>query len=210
AQGPFGLGLLFFTGIVNNPKVFYCPSVLTGEYSFQYYSAPGYNWPAMTPLAQQQGDGNPFVRCGYNYYPQSKITQAVSTSEGTLHLPAMTFETVSFNVPNPPGGASPNSTTEPAPIKTTVLNQNLAIAVDSLKTWSLINHKEAGNPYGLNAAFPDGHVRFEPVNGNNRKNSYLPFDRYDLWDPTISDGPGETSYSGSMPAFRIIMSGFQP
>ncbi|HEV2453977.1 MAG TPA: prepilin-type N-terminal cleavage/methylation domain-containing protein [Verrucomicrobiae bacterium] len=210
--GPFGLGQLYFSGIINNPQVFYCSSVLTSPnfliYTYSYYSAPTYPWPSMTPAAQTYGDGNAFVRCGYNYYPQSKTTQPVSTSAGTLNLPALTFETVTFNPPSPPGGTSPNTTTEPAPLKITQINQNLAMGVDSLKDWSLINHQMHGNPYGLNAVFPDGHVRFETVTGNNRKTSYAPFDRYDLWDPTISGGPGQSKYSDSTPAARIIMNGF--
>ncbi|HEY1787646.1 MAG TPA: prepilin-type N-terminal cleavage/methylation domain-containing protein [Verrucomicrobiae bacterium] len=210
--GPFGLGQLFFSGIVANPQVFYCPSVLTAPqfqiYTYGYYSAPNYPWPSMTQAAVTYGDGNPFVRCGYNYYPQSKTVQAVSTSSGTLNLPALTFETVTFNPPNPPGGTSPNSTTEPAPMKITQINQTLAMGVDSLKTWSLINHQYHGNPYGLNAVFPDGHVRFELVRGNNKKSSNLPFDPL-LWDPTINQGPGNTAYNSSTPAFRIIFNAYQ-
>jgi len=208
--GPFGLGQLFFYGGVNNPQVFYCPSVLTGEYAFSYYTAPGYNWPAMTPEAQAQGDGNAFVRCGYNYYPQSKTLQSVSGPSGTMTLPAVTFETQSFTPPNPPGGTSPNTADEPAPMKMTDVNQNLALAVDSLKNWQLINHQYRGSPYGLNAAFPDGHVRFQTVNGNSKSGSNLPFDPV-LWStPDFTNGPGETSYTSPTPAARIIMAGYRP
>ena len=224
STGPFGLGQLFFDSGVNNPQVFYCPSVQPGdypdaaEYTISWYSGPGYPWPSLTPTAatqgQQIGDNNPFVRTGYNYYPQSKNTQAISTSFGTIQLPTMTFGTVAFNPPTPPGGIVPNSTTEPAPLKMTQVNQNLAMAVDSLKYWSVINHRLHGNPYGLNVVFPDGHVRFETVNGNSRKNSNAPFDP-NLWDtPSQSLGPGQTDYagddSGGTPAFRIILNGFQP
>lgn len=208
--GPYGLGTLYFDAGVKNPQVFYCPSVpMNDEYSYFTYSAPGYPWPAIPP--NYPYGPNDFVRCGYNYFPQPKATQPVSTSLATLNLPAVTYPSqgMTFTPPNPPGGAQ-NQVTEPIQYRTTDLNMTKAVAVDSLKTWSLINHQHHGNPYGLNAAFPDGHVRFESVNGNNKKKSYLPFDQYDLWDPTISGGPGETAVSDATPAFRIILNGFQP
>ena len=207
--GPYGLGQLFFTAGVNNPQVFYCPSVLTGEYAYNTYSAPGYAWPAIPP-GYQYGP-NDFVRCGYNYFPQSKTTQVVSTPAGNLNLPIISYpsQAMTFSPPSPPGGTV-NQVTEPSPIKITDVNMSKALAVDSLKTWTEINHKYRNNPYGLNAVFPDGHVRFQTVNGNNKKNSYLPFDQYALWDPNVPSGPGETTISGNPPAFRIIMNGFQP
>jgi prepilin-type N-terminal cleavage/methylation domain-containing protein len=208
--GPYGLGALYFYAGVANGKVFYCPTVLSGEYSFDNYSAPGYPWPSMTPVAIQTGDGNPFVRCGYNYYPQSKTTIPVSSGGGTFNLPVVNFSpsALSFNVPTPPGGTSPNTSTEPIPIKVTQVNLNLAMAVDSLRDTPDINHKYRSNPYGENACFPDGHVRFESINGNNKKNSNAPFDPV-LWG--VSGGPGETSYSlGGGYAAGIIMAGFQP
>ncbi|MGH7940675.1 MAG: prepilin-type N-terminal cleavage/methylation domain-containing protein [Limisphaerales bacterium] len=214
AIGPVGLGQLYFTGIIKNPKVFYCSAVLSDPqfqmYTFDYYNAPGYPWPSTTSqgLADHNNSNPDFIRTGYDYYPQAKLTQPVSTSRGTLNLPALKFETVTFNPPNPPGGTTPNSPTEPAPLRVTDVNQNLALAVDSLKTWNLINHQHHGQPYGVNAVFPDGHVRFETIRGNNTKGSDAPFDPL-LWDPFISGGPGETSYVSSTPAFRIIFDGYQ-
>jgi prepilin-type N-terminal cleavage/methylation domain-containing protein len=209
AAGPYGLGALYFFAGVANGKVFYCPTVLTGEYAFDYYNAPGYTWPAITPTAVAQGDGNPFVRCGYNYYPQSKTSITISSGGGSFNLPVVNFSTtaMSFNPPNPPG--APNTVNnEPMPMKITQANLNLAMAVDSLRDTPDINHKYHGNPYGENACFPDGHVRFEGINGNNKKNSNAPFDPV-LWG--VSGGPGQTSYSlGSGYAAGIIMAGFQP
>lgn len=211
-SGPYGLGTLYFDAGIKNPKVLYCPSVLSGEYSYTTYSAPSYPWPAIPP-GYQYGP-NDFIRCGYNYFPQPKATQQISTPVGTLTIPAVTYPSqgTTFYPPNPPGGTQ-NQVTEPTAYRTTELNMNKAVAVDSLKDWAGINHKMRGSPYGLNVAFPDSHVRFESVNGNNRKNSYSPFDKNDLWDDTIPQGPGETTVSGNttgnVPAFRIIMNGFQ-
>ncbi len=132
AAGPYGFGALYFYAGVNNGKVFYCPTVLTGEYAFDNYNAPGYNWPSCAPA--NAASGNPFVRCGYNYYPQSKTT---TTLAGSLTIPAVTFfpSPLSFSVPNPPGGTSPNTSTEPIPMKITTVNLNLAMACDALKTY---------------------------------------------------------------------------
>jgi prepilin-type processing-associated H-X9-DG protein len=209
--GPFGLGQLYFYAGVNDPRVFYCPAVQTGLYAFSTYSAPGYPWPAMTPADLPPAtDGNPFVRTGYTYYPQSRIlTQVVALPGGTLTIPACNFVDMNFNPPNPPGG-TPNSGAYPAPLTMTQVNLKKAMAVDAMTIWASINHQYRGQPYGLNALFPDGHVRLQTVSGNNKKNSYAPFDRSDLWDPTILQGPAETAYSSTLPAFRIIMNGFQP
>jgi prepilin-type processing-associated H-X9-DG protein len=210
--GPFSFGQLFFYAGVNNPQVFYCPSVQTGTFSYAYYDAPGYPWPALTPTtaADPMNNGNPFVRCGYNYYPQSRTTTTVTDGGGPVNLPVVTFALQSFTVPNPPGGTSPNTSTEPVPMKTTQLNLNKAVAVDTLKLFAQINHQYRGQPYGLNALFPDGHVRFQPVAGNNKKASNKPFDPL-LWDPSVAGGPGQTSYTeGGGYTAGIIMSGFQP
>jgi prepilin-type N-terminal cleavage/methylation domain-containing protein len=210
--GPMGLGALYYYAGVNNGKVFYCPTVLTGEYSFDYYNQPGYPWPSMTPVAAADpgNNGNPFVRCGYNYYPQSKTTTTISTGGGNFLLPTMTFASATFTAPNPPGGPTQSAQTFAVQQKLTQVNLNLADAVDSLKTMAQVNHKYHGNPYGENAVFPDGHVRFQPIVGNNRKNSNAPFDPL-LWDPNVSGGPGQTSYSlGSGFAAGIIMAGWKP
>lgn len=208
-SGPFGFGQLFFYAGVHNPEVFYCPSVQTGEYAYSYYNAPGYPWPALTPAFAALGSGNSFVRCGYNYYPQSKTTVMIGTASGLVNLPAVTFATETFTVPNPPGGTSPNSILAPVPMKTTQLNLNKAVAVDELNSLTLINHQYRGQPYGLNASFPDGHVRFQTVAGNNKKGSNEPFDQNLWFNP--STGPGETSYSeGGLYTAGIIMNGFQP
>jgi prepilin-type processing-associated H-X9-DG protein len=211
--GPYGFGQLFFYAGMNNPQVFYCPSVETGVYSYSDYDAPGYPWPAMTPIGVAQGDANPFVRCGYNYYPQSKTTETITTPGGNFNLPVVNFAIATFTPPNPPGGTSPNTSEEPVPMKTTQINLSKAVAVDKLTLFAQINHEYRGQPYGLNALFPDGHVRFQPVAGNNKKNSNKPFDPL-LWDPNSGgggEGPGETSYGfGASYVAGIIMAGYQP
>jgi len=212
--GPYGLGTLFFDAGIKNGQVFYCPSVpVNDEYNYSTYAQSGYPWPAIPP-GYKYGP-NDFIRCGYNYFPEPKATQLFSGLKGNMYLPSVTYpsQPMTFTPPTPPGG-TPNQVTEPTPVRTTELNIAKAMAVDSLKEWATINHTYRGNPYGLNAAFPDGHVRFESINGNNAAKSYLPFDKGSLWDNTIAGGPGESTVDGTTtentPAFRIIMNGFQP
>lgn len=199
-QGPYGFAPLYFASIVRNPTTFYCPAVETGEYSYSAYAAPGYPWPSIPPgFGAEFGTANPYVRIGYNYYPQSKQTQTLSDeygifNVGTLHYGgAITF--------NPPGGV-PNTVDDPIPFKITQVNLNKSMGVDVLSAWANINHYYRGQPYGLNAVFPDGHVSFQPVNGNSKKGSNAPFDP-NLW--SAANGPGENP-----DVFRIIMNGFQP
>jgi prepilin-type N-terminal cleavage/methylation domain-containing protein len=217
SQGPFGLGQLFFYAGVNNGQVFYCPSILTGEYSYSYYTAAGYPWPAMTPAAES-GDGNAFVRTGYDYYPQGKGSlTSVQGPSGTVQVPTCTFYPspgITFTPPNPPGGTV-NTLDVPEQMKISQVNLNKAICDDSLKTWTTMNHLYRGNPYGQNALFPDGHVRFESVNGNNKLLSSAPFD-YNVWSlgagsSGAAQGPGESNWGGGGEwAAFIIMSGYQP
>jgi type II secretory pathway pseudopilin PulG len=206
--GPFSFGQLYFYAGVKNPQVFYCPTVQAGEYAYTSYTGPGYPWPAIP--ANYQFGPNAFVRCGYNYYPQSRIlTQIVSLPTGNITLPACNFAETTFNPPSPPGG-TPNSGTYATPLTLSQVNPQKAVAVDALTIWAGINHQYRGVPYGLNAAFPDGHVRFQTINQYDKRNSYQPFDQRDLWDPYIVGGPGDSSYSSAQPTFRIIMNGFQP
>jgi prepilin-type N-terminal cleavage/methylation domain-containing protein len=209
-QGPYGLGLLYFNDMLKNPKVFYCPAVTTGEYSYDAYTAPGLPWPSIPAnFGTTYNTGNAYVRCGFNYYPQSKQTQTVSDQYGTFNLPALTYAnntgtTMTFNPPN----AAPNTVShEPNIIKyTSQLNPVKAMAVDSLKTWALINHKYRSQPFGLDVLFGDGHANFCVVGANDRKNSNLPFDP-ELWDPNDVNGQGPGQ---DLDGFRIIMNGYQP
>ncbi|HEY1788433.1 MAG TPA: hypothetical protein VGJ73_09775, partial [Verrucomicrobiae bacterium] len=207
-QGPYNFALLYFASIVKNPLTFYCPAVQTGFYAYPTYTASGYPWPAIPPSYSQLGSGNAYIRTGFAYYPQAKQTQSISDQYGNFILPALVYAnnvgtTITFNPP----GAPPNTIShEPAQLKISQVNVSKAMGVDALETWASINHQFRGQPYGLNAVFPDGHVSFQPVNGNNKRNSNRPFDP-ELWNPNDINGQGPIE---DVDGFRIIMSGFQP
>jgi prepilin-type N-terminal cleavage/methylation domain-containing protein/prepilin-type processing-associated H-X9-DG protein len=209
SQGPYGLGLLFFNGECPNGQVFYCPSQPSGgEYTFPTYSAPGYPWPSIPPSYTASSDD--YVRCAYNYFPQPKFgtTNVSGDDANNVIVPALTYQShsITFTAPNPPGGTAQSGLTEPVLLRTTQVDPTKAMVVDLTKDWISIGHKHRSFPYGVNACFGDGHVRFETVNGNNQKGSCRPFDPK-LWDPldTGGEGPGN-----DMVAFQVIMNGYQP
>jgi len=201
-EGPYGLGLLFFGNEIQDPQVLYCPALLTGNYCYSTYAEPDWPWPSIP--ADYTG-GNPYVRCGYNFYPQMKTTETLSTIYGTVTLPLLT-ESKQVCVSPYPGDPVQAAKNYPIAFKTTDMNQALAMAADALTTFRAIPHKANGVPIGDNVLFGDGHVTFVPVNGNSAKGSFSPFDPR-LWDPFSGGGSGPCN---DQTAFRIIFQAFLP
>lgn len=201
-QGPYALGLLFFSGAVPNGKVFYCPAIKLGEYTFETYDEGNYPWPS---IPADYTYGNPYVRCSIDYYPESLNEAPVGTSYGTYDLPLLTSTKMTFVSPNPNDPAE-SAMTVPTPLKTTDVDPTKAMACDMIDTVSDIAHRSGSSPDGVDALFGDGHVKYVPYGVNSKKGSGMPFDP-NLWDPNSGggQGPGEDPT-----AFRIIMNGFQP
>ena len=174
-QGPYGLGLLFFGKEVADPKIFYCPNIQSGHFAYNCYAEPGWPWPSIPPDYINIGP-NPYVLCGYNYYPQPRATDTLSgSSYGTVTLPILRVQIMTFKSPNP-GDPTQPPITEPVPLKVTEINPALSEATDELSTFQNLSHKSAGRPVGANAVFGDGHVNFTDVRTHSTKNSQQPFD----------------------------------
>jgi prepilin-type N-terminal cleavage/methylation domain-containing protein/prepilin-type processing-associated H-X9-DG protein len=206
SQGPYGLGLLYFGGQVKDPRVFYCASIASGEYAFNSYAAPNYPWPSIPPASTYS---DTYIRCGYNYYPEPKAVEQVSGDDANnVTVPVLTYQnqSITFAAPNPPGGGPQSGLTEPVLLKSTQIDPTKAMAMDLVKDRADIGHKHRGNPYGINALFGDGHVRFQSVSGNSAKGSCAWFDPK-LWDPldTGQEGPGNDPVG-----FRVVVNGFLP
>jgi prepilin-type N-terminal cleavage/methylation domain-containing protein/prepilin-type processing-associated H-X9-DG protein len=198
-RGPYNLGLLYFSKATPDPQVFYCPSLNKNSSSKSYAYYATQRWPS-TPA----GTNDDNVRTAYNYYPQSKETEAVSSSYGFFNLPALSPSGVDITFTTPSG--SDNTVKEfTPPLKLSASDPNKSVSADELMTLANLSHRYNSKPGGVNVLFGDAHVRFVTVKTNSRKGSYLPFDP-NLWSD-LSGGPGPGS---DKDAFRVILNAFQP
>jgi hypothetical protein len=180
-RGPYNLGLLFFSSIVQNPEVFYCPSSakVSENWSYAYYRTAPNPWPS-TPA--NSADDN--VRTTYNYYPQPRELERIQGYE----LPVLAYSTYFDSLGN--------KLTQPVAMKTSQADPNRTMSTDLLHSLESIPHKSGVATAGLNALFTDSHVRFQTVRANP-----MAFNKV-LWaDP----GPG-----GSPLNFRRVLYYFQP
>jgi prepilin-type N-terminal cleavage/methylation domain-containing protein len=192
-RGPYNLGLLWSTKAVADPKAFYCPSANTSSPTnrdYAYYSTQ--NWPS-TPV----GSGDDNVRTDYNYYPQPKQTERVTSSYGINYLPALSPSGVTLTFAAPDGTVNTVKEATP-PLKTTELDQNKSVCIDKLQSIKGLNHRSSGNPAGVNVLFGDAHVNFIPYKANTRPGQM--FDNT-YWVADPGNDPN---------AFRIIVSLPQP
>jgi prepilin-type N-terminal cleavage/methylation domain-containing protein/prepilin-type processing-associated H-X9-DG protein len=199
-EGPYGFGLLFFRHDIQNAQTFYCPSIkkqpLLQTYAYDTYTEPGWPWPSIPPdiaTIDPYWNGNPYVRCSYNFYPESRLTGTIDDpTYGTVTLPVLRQQSVTF-----PGQSAIKL---PVPFKTTDANPGKAMCTDVMQSIDGLSHKMNGHPGGVNVLYGDGHVTFVVVDGNNRRGSNDPFDPR-FW----RTGPGEDPTG-----FRLIMNAFQP
>jgi prepilin-type N-terminal cleavage/methylation domain-containing protein/prepilin-type processing-associated H-X9-DG protein len=210
SQGPYAFGSLFFTKTIPNAQVFYCPSVITGVYSYQNYTSGTNAWPTSPPASggAPGNDGNPYIRCGYNYYPQNAetITSHVQ-SFGEQTLPVQNFESVVFISPIPTDPVE-SAINVMIPLKTTQIQINKSLCLDEINgangQYSGLSHKKGNTPYGVNVLYGDGHLYFASVAQNfvSSGSTYAPFDPA-LWasGTVVQNDPIE---------FEMIVNAFHP
>jgi prepilin-type N-terminal cleavage/methylation domain-containing protein/prepilin-type processing-associated H-X9-DG protein len=147
------LGGLWPTKAITEGQTFYCPSNLDPPYMYASYSTPGPFPNGWNPNAQGL-NGNPYLRSGYSYFPQSKTLQRVVVDNGVgpQMLPAL-----------PPNAGFGQSLLL---IKSPSVDPMKSMAVDVVSSVSALSHKVLGRPAGLNALFGDGHVRWQDIRQN--------------------------------------------
>lgn len=140
----YGLGRLFMDDIIQEGKVYYCPSAPKGipgggvtgvSYRYQEYSNNGQTFPWNN---DESGHGPERVRSSFNYTPQAKNTsKAVSSSNGSGNFPEMAK-------------------------KTSQLYEGYIMANDVLWDTDHLSHKKGNGKRaaGVNALFSDGSVDF--------------------------------------------------
>jgi prepilin-type N-terminal cleavage/methylation domain-containing protein len=77
---PMKLACLYASGIISNPKLFYCPACTVDDYKWQSYSDP-LPWEKL-PKTYTSGSGNQWVRTGYIFRPMDKKWNATSSTYG--------------------------------------------------------------------------------------------------------------------------------
>lgn len=171
-RGPYNLGLLHFCGLIKDAKIFYCASAkkVSDNWTYEKYTVAG-TWPS-------SDDDN--VRTSYNYYPQRKETELVKGVEvGKLIYTKVKYAYGELN--------------NVAPMKSTAINNLKSMSTDLVHNLNAAPHKDA-NIAGLNALFPDGHVRWQTARGNPQ-----------AFDPKLWDNVGSNPEN-----FRILMNSWQP
>jgi type II secretory pathway pseudopilin PulG len=177
-RGPYNLAPLFLTRTVWDAKIFYCPGLtrLPSSRSYDYYATPPHSWPS-TPAGSM--DDN--VRTGYNYYPQLRATERLTTAYGVFYVPMGALRASS-------------------PAKLSALDPTKSITTDLVNSSASLSHQASGSVAGLNALFPDGRVVFQNARTDPRTGIDSP------WSPTLwASGPGNDPS-----AFRIIMNDWRP
>ena len=186
------LGLLYITGLLPSPSIFYCasnPRNPNDVYNADYYQDSNYKW----PFGMFDGSNpNKYVRSGYSYFPQNRK----SDPAGPQQIPGLLGSPVLLPAVNPKETASGNggqgaSTPVSSWNVVTAMKENnvdpaKAMVCDNLANSDNIYHRgRSGTVAGLNALFGDGHVRWQDA----KKNPAL-FNKNGVWSNIDSGNAG--------------------
>lgn len=181
--GPYNLGVLWWYGHMPNPKVLYCPGnkgLQNGIYTYDHYTIRN-GEPRIWPLGNATDAARTGINCGFNYYPQLRERDAGG-------LPKMIVN---------PGSATGEHRSNS---RITDLDPNKSMVTDLVHdaiTPDTFSHKSGGNIAGINALFPDGHVKWQ-----NARSLPHAFDAA-LWTPPNHVG-------NNWQSFRMVMDMWQP
>ena len=165
------LGLLYVGNYLRAPEVFYCPSSRQKK-DYRVVFEKKYFESAKVPWPMYAVDGQ--VNMTYMYFPQTDILSR-KESEAKLDWTQVAS-------------------------KQTQLSSQRSILTDLIYTWGTMAHTSGKNPYGINALWGDGHVKFSTT-----KAAFDP----KLWGGT---GPNPTSETpgDNTTKWRTIVSYLRP
>jgi len=136
-DGWWNVGLEWYNKYTSDAHVFYCPSgtvnTLNLDMTYDFYTyPPQYPWPSCAnPQIAAKAD-NPYIRAAYDYYPQSK--QVANNPYQGVPMPQ-------------------------AAVAIAEVDQTKCMFTDQTMSGPGAPHQKFG--VGMNACFPDGHVRWE-------------------------------------------------
>jgi len=195
--GPYNLGILWYDGLIGSGQTAYCPAIYApnNKYSFAYYGQSN-PWPYGYNGSDSSNGNATWVRAGYSYCPSSKTTAVASTDGyGRQQVPVWPDYTTS---------AQPLETWICVPpFKQTAVDLSKSTLVDVITgVQSDLAHKDGSVPEGVNAAFGDGHVKWQGIGPN--PGIFSTTQALGLWK-------GIASKSQNIgPDYRYLMSLFQP
>jgi prepilin-type N-terminal cleavage/methylation domain-containing protein len=78
---PYNLACLYSSGIMGNPKTFYCPACTMPDHQWESYADP-MPWEKLPKNFTYSNSGNQWVRTGYMYRPMDKNYDATTQGYG--------------------------------------------------------------------------------------------------------------------------------
>lgn len=181
-SGWWNIGLLWVNQSITDGKVFYCPvgaETVGAINTYDYYTDPPQypGWPNCGNAVQTGGSNPGYMRVAYDYYPQSRTDHQLLQGIGI----------------GPKVALNENS-----------LDVTKCIFTDQTMGYDVAPHRKWG--IGMNACFPDGHVRWESQKETptafNLYNSTQPY----YWDDSNnSTSIGETGGAGTFQYVRAIL-----
>jgi prepilin-type N-terminal cleavage/methylation domain-containing protein/prepilin-type processing-associated H-X9-DG protein len=203
-----GLGLLYATKLIPNAPTFYCgsnPNDPNNPFSYEHYATPTARWPF--GMFQTDPTGNKYVRSGYSYFPQNKRMDASKPIPGGgeatgrgVSLPTVNDQDKSSSHGGQNASTPVGSWSVVTDIKDSDVDITKAIVTDNLAKSDNLFHRSAGTIDGINALFPDGHVRWQPAKANPNL-----FDKNGVW-AAIDAGTGSDGQTDT----RYLMNSWQP
>jgi len=153
-DGPYNLGILWYSKIISDGKPYYCPSNAKNDnLVYEFYTVLG-AWPFGFDSASPLQTTANLVRAEYICYPQSTTLVTTATvGAGSQDIPE-------WPAYNSTGAVNPYKTWICAPqFKQSKIDQKKSMIVDVMNSGlDQLSHRNGGSSAGVNAAFGDGHV----------------------------------------------------